>query len=46
MVKCYKSTLADKIEPVIAELIECAQQGLLVLEKKEHILQTKVMLHI
>jgi DASH complex subunit SPC19 len=46
MVKRYKSALVDKIEPVIAELIERAQQGLLALEKKKHILQTKVMLHI
>jgi DASH complex subunit SPC19 len=46
MVKRYKSALADEIEPVIAELIERAQQGLSALEKKEHILQTKVMLHI
>jgi len=41
-VKRYKSDLADEIEPVIAELIERAQQGLSALEKKEHSLQTKV----
>jgi DASH complex subunit SPC19 len=45
-VKRYKSDLADEIEPVIAELIERAQQGLLALEKKEHSLQTKVIFHI
>ena len=43
-VKRYKSALADEIEPVIAELIERAQQGLSILEKKEHTLQTKVIL--
>lgn len=42
----YKSDLADEIEPVIAELIERAQQGLSALEKKEHSLQTKVKFHI
>jgi DASH complex subunit SPC19 len=41
-VKRYKSDLADEIEPVIAELIERAQQGLSALEKKEHSLQSKV----
>ena len=44
--KRYKSDLADEIEPVIAELIERAQQGLSALEKKEHSLQTKVIFHI
>ena len=43
IVKRYKSDLADEIEPVIAELIERAQQGLSALEKKEHSLQTKVI---
>ena len=42
-IKRYKSALADEIEPVIAELIERAQQGLSALEKKEHTLQTKVI---
>jgi hypothetical protein len=42
-VKRYKSDLADEIEPVIAELIERAQQGLSALEKKEHSLQSKVI---
>jgi len=42
IVKRYKSALADEIEPVIAELIERAQQGISALEKKEHSLQTKV----
>ena len=45
-VKRYKSDLADEIEPVIAELIERAQQGLSALEKKEHSLQTKVIFYI
>ena len=45
-VKRYKSDLADEIEPVIAELIERAQQGLSALEKKEHSLQAKVILPI
>ena len=45
-VKRYKSALADEIEPVIAELIERAQQGLSALEKKEHSLQSKVIFHI
>lgn len=45
-VKRYKSDLADEIEPVIAELIERAQQGLSALEKKEHSLQAKVNFHI
>ena len=46
IVKRYKSDLADEIEPVIAELIERAQQGLSALEKKEHSLQTKVVFFI
>ena len=46
IVKRYKAALADEIEPVIAELIERAQQGLTALEKKEHSLQTKVIFHI
>lgn len=41
-IKKYKSALADEIEPAITELIECAQQGLVTLERKEAILQTKV----
>jgi DASH complex subunit SPC19 len=45
IVKRYKSALADEIEPVIAELIERAQQGLSALEKKEHSLQTKVNMY-
>ncbi|KJA29603.1 hypothetical protein HYPSUDRAFT_31538 [Hypholoma sublateritium FD-334 SS-4] len=40
-IKKYKSALADEIEPAITELIECAEQGLANLEKKEAMLQTK-----
>lgn len=41
-IKKYKSALAGEIEPAITELIECAEQGLATLERKEAVLQTKV----
>ncbi|KAF8197480.1 hypothetical protein BJ912DRAFT_816016, partial [Pholiota molesta] len=41
-IKKYKSGLADEIEPAISELIERAEQGLVSLERKEALLQTKV----
>jgi DASH complex subunit SPC19 len=42
IIKKYKSGLADEIEPAISELIERAEQGLVSLERKEALLQTKV----
>ncbi|KAG6812944.1 hypothetical protein H0H92_015264 [Tricholoma furcatifolium] len=41
-VKRYKSDLVDEIEPTVNELIERAEQGLNILQKKESALQTKV----
>ncbi|CAA7259355.1 unnamed protein product [Cyclocybe aegerita] len=41
-IKRYKSNLADEIEPAIAELIERAEQGLALLEKKQQTLEAKV----
>ncbi|KDR84290.1 hypothetical protein GALMADRAFT_133627 [Galerina marginata CBS 339.88] len=41
-IKRYKRGLADEIEPAITELIERAEQGLALLERKEQTLQAKV----
>jgi len=41
-VKRFKTNLADEIEPAISELIERAEQGLVTLEKKQQLLETKV----
>ncbi|KAF8883151.1 Spc19-domain-containing protein [Gymnopilus junonius] len=41
-IKRYKRGLADEIEPAISELIERAEQGLALLERKAQTLQAKV----
>jgi len=41
-VRRYKADLAEEVEPTINEMIERAEQGLAVLEKKESLLKAKV----
>jgi hypothetical protein len=41
-VEKYKADLSDEIEPQITELISRAEKGLKALQKKRHLLQTKV----
>ncbi|KAH9977688.1 hypothetical protein BGW80DRAFT_1435431 [Lactifluus volemus] len=40
----YKADLGDEIEPQITELISRAEKGLKALQKKQHLLQTKVLI--
>ena len=42
-VEKYKADLGDEIEPQITELISRAEKGLKALQKKRHLLQTKVL---
>jgi Spc19 len=43
-VEKYKADLGDEIEPQITELISRAEKGLKALQKKQHLLQTKVLI--
>ena len=42
MVKKAKEDLTEEIEPQIEELIERAKKGLKALERRQHVLKTKV----
>jgi len=41
-VEKYKADLSDEIEPQITELMSRAEKGMKALQKKHHVLQTKV----